>query len=88
MTHQQRSDQEWREILQHYESSQLIQREFCRQNQLNLSTFFSKQRSLRPAGDNQQSGFFGAEVVQQNPRYRMINSVVTNMTLSPGDIVN
>ncbi len=34
-----RTNQEWRTLIEHYESSQLAQRLFCERNGLSLSTF-------------------------------------------------
>nr|WP_305849179.1 hypothetical protein [Providencia sp. M-27] len=37
-----RTNQEWRTLFEHYESSQLSQRLFCERNGLSLSTFYAK----------------------------------------------
>ena len=86
MAHRRRSNQEWIEIFQQYEDSSLTQREFCRQNQLSPSTFFSKRRSLKLTKRNQQSGFVRAEVVEQTTRYQITNSATENMTLCFNDV--
>ncbi|MEF1312017.1 IS66 family insertion sequence element accessory protein TnpB [Vibrio mytili] len=86
MTHRRRSDQEWLEIFQQYEDSSLNQREFCRQNQLSPSTFFSKRRSLKLTRENQQCSFVRAEVVEQTTRYQVTNSATENMTLCFNDV--
>ena len=81
MAHRRRSDQEWLEIFQQYESSPLNQREFCRQNQLSPSTFFSKRRSLELTRGNPKSGFVRAEVVEQTTRYQVTAPIGSDMTL-------
>ncbi|MDE1214942.1 IS66 family insertion sequence element accessory protein TnpA [Vibrio aestuarianus] len=70
------------EIFQQYESSSLNQREFCRQNQLSPSTFFSKRRSLELTQGNPKSGFVRAEVVEQTTRYQVTAPISTDMTLT------
>jgi transposase-like protein len=86
MAHRRRSDQEWLEIFQQYESSSLNQREFCRQNQLSPSTFFSKRRSLELTRGNPKSGFVRAEVIEQTTRYQVTSSATENMTLCFNDV--
>lgn len=86
MAHRRRSDQEWLEIFQQYENSSLNQREFCRQNQLSPSTFFSKRRSLELTRGNPKSGFVRAEVVEQTTRYQVTAPVSADMTLTFNDV--
>ncbi|WP_413282882.1 IS66 family insertion sequence element accessory protein TnpA [Vibrio sp. MA40-2] len=81
-----RSDQEWLGLLQQYESSALTQKEFCRQNKLALSTFFTKRRSLQLTGESHQSSFVRAEVVEQTTRYQVAQPELANMTLSFNDV--
>jgi len=81
-----RSDQEWLGLLQQYESSALTQKEFCRQNKLALSTFFTKRRSLQLTGENHQGGFIRADVVEQSARYQVAQPALANMTLSVNDV--
>lgn len=86
MAHRRRSDQEWLEIFQQYESSSLNQREFCRQNQLSPSTFFSKRRSLELTRGNPKSGFVRAEVVEQTTRYQVTAPASADITLNFNDV--
>ncbi|GHW14683.1 transposase [Vibrio cholerae] len=41
------TNQEWRTLFEHYESSQLSQRLFCERNGLSLSTFYAKRQQLK-----------------------------------------
>ena len=77
-----RSDQEWLELLQQYESSTLTQKEFCQKNKLALSTFFTKRRSLQCSDESCQGGFVRAEVVEQTTRYNVAQPTLANMILS------
>ena len=88
MAQQRRSDQEWLVIFRQYENSSLTQREFCRQNNLSPSTFFSKRRSLQLSNESHQSGSVRAEVFEfeQTTHYQFTKPALANMTLSINDI--
>jgi hypothetical protein len=48
-----RTDQEWKNLFEQYESSQLSQRVFCERHSLSLSTFYAK-RQLRISEHSEQ----------------------------------
>ncbi|WP_445286002.1 IS66 family insertion sequence element accessory protein TnpA, partial [Vibrio sp. V04_P4A5T148] len=45
-----RTDQEWENLFEQYESSQLSQRVFCERHSLSLSTFYAKRQQLQCSG--------------------------------------
>ncbi|EGQ7984062.1 IS66 family insertion sequence element accessory protein TnpB [Vibrio vulnificus] len=76
-----RTNQEWRTLLEHYESSQLSQRLFCERNGLSLSTFYAKRQQLKHIEKPNMVGFVKAEVVEKTTRYQSTHIAVANMTL-------
>ncbi|MBD1566326.1 IS66 family insertion sequence element accessory protein TnpA, partial [Vibrio sp. S12_S33] len=42
-----RTDQEWQNLFEKYQSSHLSQRVFCERNGLSLSTFYAKRQQLQ-----------------------------------------
>ncbi len=81
-----RTDQEWKNLFEQYESSQLSQRVFCERNGLSLSTFYAKRQQLRTTAElSNIGGFVKAEVVEKTTRYQMTQTPVANMTLFIND---
>ncbi|MFV0486467.1 MAG: IS66 family insertion sequence element accessory protein TnpA [Vibrio fluvialis] len=76
-----RTDQEWKNLFEQYESSQLSQRVFCERHGLSVSTFYAKRQQLQCSGQSQIGGFIKAEVVEKTTRYQMTQTPVANMTL-------
>ncbi|HDI3323157.1 TPA: IS66 family insertion sequence element accessory protein TnpB [Vibrio cholerae] len=76
-----RTNQEWRTLFEHYESSQLSQRLFCERNGLSLSTFYAKRQQLKHCEKPNTVGFVKAEVVEKTTKYQANHVVVANMTL-------
>ncbi|BCK33118.1 hypothetical protein VCSRO96_2938 [Vibrio cholerae] len=64
------TNQEWRTLFEHYESSQLSQRLFCERNGLNLSTFYAKRQQLKYIEKPNTVGFVKADVVEKPTRYQ------------------
>ncbi len=48
-----RNDQEWKNLFEQYESSQLSQRVFCERHALSVSTFYAKRQQLQCSGQSQ-----------------------------------
>ena len=76
----QRTNQEWRTLLEYYESSQLSQRLFCERNGLSLSTFYAKRQQLEHIEKPNTVGFVKAEVVEKKTKYQA-QIATANMTL-------
>ncbi|ENM5731680.1 IS66 family insertion sequence element accessory protein TnpB [Vibrio mimicus] len=76
-----RTNQEWRTLFEHYESSRLSQRLFCERNGLSLSTFYAKRQQLKHIEKPNTVGFVKAEVVENTTKYQATHVVVANMTL-------
>lgn len=76
-----RTNQEWRNLFEHYESSQLSHRLFCERNGLSLSTFYAKRQQLKHIEKPNTVGFVKAEVVEKTTRYQATHIAVANMTL-------
>ncbi|EJL6400558.1 IS66 family insertion sequence element accessory protein TnpB [Vibrio navarrensis] len=72
-----RTNQEWRTLFEHYESSPLSQRLFCERNGLSLSTFYAKRQQLKHIEKPNTK----AEVVEKTTKYQAAHVVVANMTL-------
>lgn len=81
-----RTNQEWRTLFEHYESSQLSQRLFCERNGLSLSTFYAKRQQLKHIEKPNTVGFVKAEVVEKTTKYQATHVAVANMTLLVNDI--
>ncbi|WP_103261279.1 IS66 family insertion sequence element accessory protein TnpA [Vibrio anguillarum] len=81
-----RTNQEWRTLFEHYESSSVTQRAFCEEHGLSLSTFFAKRRQLQTANQSESVGFVKAEVVEKTTKYQATHVVVANMTLLVNDV--
>ncbi|ENM3732116.1 IS66 family insertion sequence element accessory protein TnpB [Vibrio cholerae] len=80
-----RTNQEWRTLFEHYESSQLSQRLFCERNGLSLSTFYAKRQQLKHIEKPNTVGFIKAEVVEKTTKYQS-QTATANMTLLINDI--
>ena len=76
-----RTDQEWKTLFEHYESSQLSQRVFCERHGLSLSTFYAKRQRLMRSETSNSSGFIKAEVTEKTTRLHVAKAPVANMTL-------
>ncbi|MFO4723515.1 IS66 family insertion sequence element accessory protein TnpB [Vibrio cholerae] len=76
-----RTNQEWRTLFEHYESSQLSQRLFCERNGLSLSTFYAKRQQLKHVEKPNTVGFVKAEVVEKTTRYQATHIAVANMVV-------
>ncbi|KZK70913.1 transposase [Shewanella baltica] len=80
-----RTNQEWRTLFEHYESSQLSQRLFCERNGLSLSTFYAKRQQLKRIEKPNTVGFVKAEVVEKTTKYQA-QSATANMILLVNDL--
>ncbi|MGG5575707.1 IS66 family insertion sequence element accessory protein TnpA [Vibrio diazotrophicus] len=80
-----RTNQEWRILFEHYESSQLSQRLFCERNGLSLSTFYAKRQQLKHIAKPNTVGFVKAEVVEKTTKYQA-QIATANMTLLVNDV--
>ena len=81
-----RTDQEWKNLFEQYESSQLSQRVFFERHGLSVSTFYAKRQQLQCSEQSQTGGFIKAEVVEKTTRYQMTQTPVANMTLFINDV--
>ncbi|PSV93667.1 IS66 family insertion sequence element accessory protein TnpA [Photobacterium leiognathi] len=81
-----RTNQEWQNLFECYESSQLTQRAFCEHHGLSLSTFHAKRQQLTHLQTPQTNGFVKANVVEQTTRYHMTQTPTANMTLFVNDV--
>ncbi|HHX8282327.1 TPA: IS66 family insertion sequence element accessory protein TnpA [Vibrio diabolicus] len=81
-----RTDQDWKNLFEQYQSSQLSQRVFCERHGMSVSTFYAKRQQLQCPGPSQTGGFIKAEVVEKTTRYQMAQTPVANMTLFINDV--
>lgn len=81
-----RTDQEWETLLERYESSNITQRAFCEQNELSLSTFFTKRPGLKVIAQPMPVGFARAEVVEKTTKHQAAQAETVNMTLSLNNV--
>ena len=81
-----RTDQEWKTLFEHYESSQLSQRVFCERHGLSLSTFYAKRQQLTRSETASSGAFIKAEVTEKMTRLHVAKAPVANMTLFIHDV--
>ena len=80
-----RTDQEWKTLFEHYESSQLSQRVFCERHGLSLSTFYAKRQQLSRSETASSGGFIKAEVIEKTTKYQP-QIATAHMTLLVNDV--
>ncbi|EHI9240433.1 TPA: IS66 family insertion sequence element accessory protein TnpB [Vibrio vulnificus] len=80
-----RTNQEWETLLERYEHGNIIQRAFCEQRGLSLSTFFAKRSQRHSATQSAPVGFVRAEVVEKTMKYQA-QIATANMTLLVNDV--
>ncbi|MGF1822722.1 IS66 family insertion sequence element accessory protein TnpA [Vibrio splendidus] len=81
-----RSNQEWKTLLQQCEESSLTIKEFCRQNNLATSAFYTKRQQLNVVDERRDNGFVHAQITERTMQYQVPQPPVANMALSIGDI--
>lgn len=81
-----RSNQEWNTLLQQCEESSLTIKEFCRQNNLATSAFYTKRKQLNIVNKHRDNAFVQAQITECTMQYQVPQGPVANMALSIGDI--
>jgi len=81
-----RSNQEWKTLLQQCEESSLTIKEFCRQNNLATSAFYTKRQQLNVVNVRRGNAFAHAQITERTMQYQVPQPPVANMALSIGDI--
>lgn len=81
-----RSNQEWRNVPQQCEESSLTIKEFCRQNNLAISAFYTKRQQLSVFSEQQGSSFVHAQITEHKIQYHVTTPPVANMALNIGDM--
>ena len=81
-----RTNQEWKILLEQYESCNVTQRVFCKRHGVSLSTFYAKRQRLQTQEKSKSARFVKAEVVEKTTRYQTSQLPIANMTLSINDV--